>query len=93
MKIGSERRDGEHRQHDRIQPEPGAPASLVAKFPGASEMGRHIGNLFDFYNREIRFYEEIAETSNCTHPTSSRWSEPAEDSRTANSSTTRGVRR
>ena len=57
--IGSERRDGEHRQHDRIQPEPGAPASLVAKFPGASEMGRHIGNLFDFYNREIRFYEEI----------------------------------
>ncbi len=41
--------------------EPGAPATLIAKFPGASEGGRHIGNLFDFYNREIRFYEEIAE--------------------------------
>ena len=41
--------------------EPGAPASLVAKFPGASEGGRTIGNLFDFYNREIRFYEEIAD--------------------------------
>lgn len=42
-------------------PEPGAPASLIAKFPAATEMGRHIGNLFDFYHREIRFYEEIAE--------------------------------
>jgi hypothetical protein len=40
---------------------PGAgPSSLVAKFPGASEGGRAIGNLFDFYHREIRFYEEIA---------------------------------
>lgn len=42
-------------------PEPGAPASLIAKFPAAGEMGRHIGNLFDFYHREIRFYDEIAE--------------------------------
>lgn len=41
--------------------EPGAPASLIAKFPGASETGRYIGNLFDFYHREIRFYDEIAE--------------------------------
>ncbi len=40
--------------------EPGAPATLVAKFPAAGEMGRHIGNLFDFYHREIRFYDEIA---------------------------------
>ena len=43
------------------RPAPGAPASLVAKFPGASEGGRTIGNLFDFYHREIRFYEEIAD--------------------------------
>ena len=43
------------------QQEPGAPASLVAKFPAAGEMGRHIGNLFDFYHREIRFYDEIAD--------------------------------
>ena len=41
--------------------EGGAPASLIAKFPGASEGGRSIGNLFDFYHREIRFYEEIAD--------------------------------
>lgn len=40
--------------------EPGAPASIIAKMPGASEGGRQIGNLFDFYHREIRFYEEIA---------------------------------
>ena len=37
-----------------------APASIIAKMPGASEGGRQIGNLFDFYHREIRFYEEIA---------------------------------
>ncbi|MBI5289593.1 MAG: DUF1679 domain-containing protein [Chloroflexi bacterium] len=43
------------------RPEPGAPSSLVGKFPAASEGGRQIGNLFDFYHREIRFYEEIAE--------------------------------
>ena len=41
-------------------PSKGAPASLIAKFPGASEGGREIGNLFRFYEREIRFYEEVA---------------------------------
>ena len=41
--------------------EDGAPASLIAKFPASGEMGRMIGNLFDFYNREICFYREIAE--------------------------------
>lgn len=49
--------------HIRLQydaPEPAAPASLVAKFPGASPAGREIGNLFDFYRREIKFYEDIA---------------------------------
>ncbi len=40
---------------------PGAPRSLIAKFPGASEGGRQIGNLFRFYEREIRFYDEIAQ--------------------------------
>jgi hypothetical protein len=37
-----------------------APTSLVAKFPGASVAGREIGNLFDFYHREVRFYREVA---------------------------------
>ena len=45
--------------YDRL--EPGAPLSIIAKMPGVSEGGRQIGNLFDFYHREIRFYEEIAE--------------------------------
>ncbi|MBI2723969.1 MAG: phosphotransferase [Chloroflexi bacterium] len=42
------------------KPESGAPASLIAKFPGASPMGREIGMLFRFYEREIRFYDEIS---------------------------------
>jgi hypothetical protein len=45
-------------QYDR--PSPDAPASLIAKFPAASPGGREIGNLVRFYEREIRFYEEIA---------------------------------
>jgi hypothetical protein len=40
--------------------EAGAPGSLIAKFPAVSAAGREIGNLFDFYRREIKFYEEIA---------------------------------
>ena len=44
--------------YDRV--ELGAPESMIAKMPGTSEGGRQIGNLFDFYYREIRFYEEIA---------------------------------
>lgn len=38
----------------------GAPKTLVAKMPGASPAGREIGNLFDFYHRELRFYREVA---------------------------------
>ncbi len=50
------------------RPEEGAPASLIAKFPGASPAGREIGNLFDFYRREICFYEEIAGDVELTTP-------------------------
>ena len=39
--------------------EANAPASLVAKFPTLDPGGRAIGNLFRFYEREVRFYEEI----------------------------------
>jgi hypothetical protein len=45
------------------RPEAGAPASLIAKFPTLDPGGREIGNLFRFYEREIRFYEEIG--GNC----------------------------
>lgn len=40
--------------------EAGAPASLIAKLPTLDPGGRGIGNLFRFYEREIRFYEEVA---------------------------------
>jgi hypothetical protein len=40
-------------------PEANAPASLVAKFPIIDPSSRAIGNLFRFYEREVRFYEEI----------------------------------
>ncbi len=40
--------------------EAGAPVSLIAKLPTLDPGGRGIGNLFRFYEREIRFYEEVA---------------------------------
>lgn len=45
-------------RYDRA--EEGAPASLIAKFPAATPENREIGNIFRFYEREIRFYEELA---------------------------------
>jgi len=41
--------------------EAGAPKSLVGKFPAAMEENRGLANLFRFYEREVRFYERIAE--------------------------------
>jgi thiamine kinase-like enzyme len=43
------------------QPEEGAPASLVAKFPAAEPENRETGKLFRFYERENRFYEQLAD--------------------------------
>ena len=40
--------------------EPGAPASLIAKLPTTHAGNREIGNLFQFYERETRFYDDIA---------------------------------
>lgn len=37
-----------------------APASLVAKLPTRDDTARNIGQLFGFYEREVRFYQEIA---------------------------------
>ena len=42
-------------------PEAGAPKSLVGKFPAAVQGNRDLANLFRFYEREVRFYERIAE--------------------------------
>ena len=41
-------------------PEEGAPDSLVAKFPAAEPENRETGKLFRFYERENRFYDQLA---------------------------------
>jgi len=46
-------------QYDK--PEDGAPDSLVGKFPAAAQGNRDLANLLRFYEREVRFYERIAE--------------------------------
>ena len=40
--------------------EAGAPRSLIAKFPSNVPENRDVGNHFHFYERETRFYQEIA---------------------------------
>ncbi|MGB2693854.1 MAG: oxidoreductase family protein [Dehalococcoidia bacterium] len=40
--------------------EPDAPKTLIAKFPARQQENRDVANLFRFYERETRFYEEIA---------------------------------
>lgn len=37
------------------------PATLIAKFPAATEENRDLANAFRFYDREVRFYEQIAD--------------------------------
>ena len=39
----------------------GEPKTLIAKFPSEVEGNRDLANLFHFYEREVRFYEDIAE--------------------------------
>ena len=41
--------------------EPGAPRSLIAKFPAAVDENRDVGNQLRFYEREARFYKDIAD--------------------------------
>ncbi len=45
-------------EYDR--PETGAPATLVAKMPTLDPGGRQICAIFQFYEREIRFYDDCA---------------------------------
>jgi hypothetical protein len=42
-------------------PEVGVPQSLIGKFPAAVQDNRDLANLFRFYEREVRFYERIAD--------------------------------
>ena len=41
--------------------EAGAPATAIAKLPTLDPGGREVCRLFEFYEREIRFYDRIAE--------------------------------
>jgi hypothetical protein len=43
-------------------PEPGAPQLLIGKFPAAAIENRQVAMFFRFYEREVRFYDEIART-------------------------------
>jgi len=40
--------------------EPGAPLSLIAKLPAAGPEGRELARLFRLYEREVRFYKDLA---------------------------------
>ena len=42
------------------QPETGSPNSLVAKVPAEAPENRELGDLFRLYERECRFYEDLA---------------------------------
>lgn len=42
-------------------PAPGAPQTLIAKFPIPLERNRGLGELLNVYEREIRFYAELAD--------------------------------
>src|SRR5689334_8288905 len=41
-------------------PEPGAPASIIAKFPTYGPENRVVADLFRLYETETRFYEQLA---------------------------------
>ena len=45
---------------DYDRPVPGAPARVVAKLPTADPQTRGMVSLFRFYEREVRFYRELA---------------------------------
>lgn len=51
------------------RPGTGAPASLITKLPTADEPYRNIALLLNLYEREIRFYEEIADDIELRTPT------------------------
>lgn len=47
----------------------GAPPSMIVKMPTTNDGNREIGNLFQFYEREARFYEEVASSIEIRVPT------------------------
>jgi hypothetical protein len=51
------------------------PRSVIAKFPSPEEGARSIGNLYGLYEREVRFYREVASRSrlNCARCYLAEW--------------------
>jgi hypothetical protein len=49
--------------------EPSAPSSVIAKFPIAVSQNRQLGEALGAYEREIRFYEELADRVPIAKPT------------------------
>ncbi|MFQ5697755.1 MAG: phosphotransferase family protein [Myxococcota bacterium] len=46
---------------DWSEPEPGAPASVVGKFPSSNPTSRQTGAMQGVYLREVRFYQELVQ--------------------------------
>ncbi|MHB8576765.1 MAG: protein kinase family protein, partial [Dehalococcoidia bacterium] len=46
----------------------GAPRTLIVKLPSSMPMARALANFFRFYEREIRFYREVAQQSTLRTP-------------------------
>jgi hypothetical protein len=51
------------------EPEAGAPASLVGKFPATTQETRDLAKMLRFYEREVRFYEKVAAEVELRTPT------------------------
>jgi len=48
--------------------EAGAPGAVIAKLPALDPGGRGVANAFRFYEREIRFYEDVAADTHMSIP-------------------------
>lgn len=46
----------------------GAPSTMIAKFPAPDPGSRQVGNLYGLYEREVRFYNELATDSGLDVP-------------------------
>lgn len=47
------------------RPEAGAPKTLIAKIPTADPGGRGVAEMFGFYEKEVRFYNELCRSVGC----------------------------
>jgi Ecdysteroid kinase-like family len=50
------------------QPVAGAPATMIGKFPAPDPGSRKVADLYGLYEREVRFYQDLAETAGIDAP-------------------------